>query len=64
MAVSILAALKQLAEAPYQTTNVKKLTGSDFYRFRIANWRVIYDIHDDKLVIFVLEMGHRTEVYR
>ena len=64
MAVRILAALKQLAEAPYQNTNVKKLVGSDFYRLRVANWRVIYDIYDDKLVITVLEMGHRKEVYR
>ena len=58
------AALKQLAEAPYQNTNVKKLVGSDFYRLRVADWRVIYDIYDDKLVITVLEMGHRKEVYR
>ena len=64
MAIRILAALKQLAEAPYQNTNVKKLVGSDFYRLRVADWRVIYDIYDDKLVITVLEMGHRKEVYR
>lgn len=64
MAVRILTALKQLAEAPYQNTNVKKLVGSDFYRLRVADWRVIYDIYDDKLVITVLEMGHRKEVYR
>ena len=43
----------------------KKLKGeSDLYRLRVGHFRVIYQIQDDRLVILVLNVGHRREVYR
>lgn len=42
----------------------KKLQNSENYRIRIGEWRVIYRIEDNILLITVLKIGHRREVYR
>ena len=41
-----------------------KLTGQDAYRVRVGDYRVIYTIHDDRLGVVVIDVGHRREVYR
>jgi mRNA interferase RelE/StbE len=41
----------------------KKLKGRDAYRIRIGDYRVIYEIHDGKLIVTVITIGHRREVY-
>ena len=35
-----------------------------FHRIRVGDYRIIYEIHGDILVILVLKIGHRKEVYR
>lgn len=43
----------------------RKLSASeDIYRVRVGNWRILYQIHDEKLIVLVIEVGHRREVYR
>lgn len=42
----------------------KKLTGRDGWRVRTGNWRVIYEIHDDELLVMVVAAGNRRDVYR
>lgn len=42
---------------------VKRLVGSPHYRLRVGDYRVILDIQQDKLLILVLEMGHRKNIY-
>ena len=59
----IIAAIEDLAEEP-RPSGCKKLTGRSAWRIRIGNYRVIYEIQDDKLVITVLNIGHRREIYR
>jgi mRNA interferase RelE/StbE len=45
--------------------NVKKLTGyEDRYRLRVGDYRVIYDVTDKQLLILVVGVGHRREIYR
>ncbi|MBC8505597.1 MAG: type II toxin-antitoxin system RelE/ParE family toxin [Anaerolineales bacterium] len=57
--------LEQLATNPhYQHPNVTKLQKRAGYRLRIGNWRVIYEIKDDRLIILVLKIGSRGDVYR
>lgn len=52
-----------LGEDP-RPAGIKKLVGFPYYRIRVGDYRVIFDIHDDKLVILVLEVGHRKNIYR
>ncbi len=41
----------------------KKLKGKFAYRIRVADYRIIYDILDDKVMIDVLDLGHRKDIY-
>jgi mRNA interferase RelE/StbE len=46
----IVAKIKEVAVNPYaKHNNVTKLQGRDGYRLRIGDWRVIYELHDDRL---------------
>ena len=40
----------------------KELTG--LWKYRVGDWRVICDIQDEKVVVLVLRVGHRGQVYR
>ncbi len=43
----------------------KKLVGSAHtYRLRIGDYRVVYDLHDDTLMVLVVRIRHRRDVYR
>jgi len=44
---------------------IKKLKGkwSGFYRLRLRNYRVIYEKIDNKLIIYIIRIAHRREVY-
>lgn len=59
----ILAAIEALAEQPRPVSS-KKLTGEELYRIRVGNYRVLYEIIDDRLVIMVIGVRHRKEIYR
>lgn len=43
---------------------VKKLQGQDRYRIRVGDYRVIYQIQDEVLLVLVVEIAHRREAYR
>jgi len=43
---------------------VEKLKGIDFYKLRVGDYRVIMSIEKGRMIIFVLEVGHRSVVYR
>jgi mRNA interferase RelE/StbE len=59
----ILAAIDELAEEP-RPRGCKKVKGVDAYRIRVGSYRVIYRIFDVQLLVIVVRMGHRREVYR
>ena len=45
--------------------DTRKLTGSDIlYRIRVGDYRVVYEVHDDRLLIYVVKVGHRRDIYR
>ena len=57
--------LEHLAQDPHaHNPNVTKLQGRPGYRLRVGDWRVIYELEDDQLVILVLKIASRGEVYR
>lgn len=60
----IYAALKELEHTP-RPVGVRKVVGAeDTWRIRVGNYRVVYTIKDNKLLVVVVRVGHRREVYR
>ena len=56
--------IQSVANEP-RPIGVKKLSGEkDIYRVRVGNYRVLYRIVDKVLVVVVVSVGHRREVYR
>jgi mRNA interferase RelE/StbE len=44
---------------------VLKMSGADnLWRIRIGDYRVVYEIHDERLIVLVLRVAHRKDVYR
>jgi mRNA interferase RelE/StbE len=60
----IVDALKQLRDNPRPTQSVKLTGDENLWRIRIGNYRMVYEIHDAKLVVLVLRVAHRKDVYR
>ncbi|MFE8977984.1 type II toxin-antitoxin system RelE family toxin [Streptomyces cyaneofuscatus] len=65
-AMRILAALTALGDDPYpEDADIKKLTGpSGLYRLRVGSYRVAYQVEDGELIILVVKVGDRRNVYR
>ena len=59
----ILNEIEELAKNP-RSPKTKKLKGENLYRLRVGNYRVIYDIQDNLMLIFVVKLGHRDDIYR
>jgi mRNA interferase RelE/StbE len=59
----ILVKIYLLADNPY-SNGVEKLTAKQAFRIRIGEYRVIYEIHNNQLLVLVVRVGHRREVYR
>ena len=57
------AALTILADNPIPP-KAKKLSGRDGYRIRVGDYRIIYEIQKNLLVVLVIDIGHRREIYR
>lgn len=56
-------AIDALAEDP-KPPGVRKLKGTEHtWRIRIGDYRVIYDVYDDELVVLVLRVAHRKDAY-
>jgi len=56
-------AIQALADGPRPPQAIK-LSGAEKYRLRCGVYRVLYEIHDDVLVVCVVKVGHRKDVYR
>lgn len=53
----------EIEKLPY-CNDVKKLKGhTDLYRLRVGNYRIIYKINDDKLLVYVVNAGNRGQIY-
>jgi len=59
----IISRVGLLAETPRPSGSLK-LAGKDTYRIRVGVYRVIYSIIDKQLVVLIVDVGHRREVYR
>ena len=56
--------IEELAANPRPRNTIKLEGEEDLYRNRVGEYRIIYGIRDEELIVLVLEVGHRREVYR
>jgi mRNA interferase RelE/StbE len=60
----IIRAVESLGTDPFPTGH-KKLSGSQrAYRIRVGDYRIIYEVHGSVLLIDVVRVGHRRDVYQ
>ena len=59
----IIARISSLARDP-RPPGCEKLSGRGQYRLRQGNYRILYEVQDLDLVVVVVKVGHRREVYR
>lgn len=59
----ILKLIDLLAENP-RPPGCKKLSGEEIYRLRQGNYRILYQIEDNILEVFIIRVANRKEVYR
>ena len=62
-AKKIESAISDLAEDPRPIGYIQ-LKGQSGFRIRVGNYRVIYEINDGELMILVVEIGNRKEIYK
>ena len=62
IAEPIIEAIAGLEENP-RPSGYKKLKGRDGYRIRVGNYRIIYDIFNNELIVAIITLGHRKDIY-
>ncbi|WP_418186428.1 type II toxin-antitoxin system RelE family toxin [Aliarcobacter lanthieri] len=62
---NIISKFKILKNNPYPNSllDIKKLANSSFYRLRINNYRFVYEILDDELIILMIDANNRGDIY-
>lgn len=59
----IIEKLENLAKNPSIATNIKHLIGTKYNRLRVADYRIIYELQDNELIILVININHRKDIY-
>lgn len=59
----IQAAIDLLASNPRPPKATQLVGGTGEWRVRTGDYRIIYEIHDDQLVVLVIRVGHRRDIY-
>jgi len=55
--------IQSLAHDPHPS-GCEKLSGHELYRVRQGNYRVLFTVQDANLMVVIIKIGHRREVYR
>jgi mRNA interferase RelE/StbE len=58
----VVRVLERLRIRP-ESCDIKKLVGMQGYRLRVGDYRIIFDMEKEKLLILVLQIGHRKNIY-
>ena len=57
--------LDEIATDPYAPrSNVTRLVGRTGYRLRVGDWRVLYELEDDRMIVLVVKIGPRGSIYK
>ncbi len=59
----IIGRIKKLSKNP-RPFGCEKLSDEERYRIRQGNYRIVYSIEDKELIVFVIKVSHRREVYK
>ncbi|MGH3916720.1 MAG: type II toxin-antitoxin system RelE family toxin [Pseudonocardiaceae bacterium] len=59
----IQAAIELLADEPRPPVATRLVGGEGEWRVRTGDYRIVYEIHDDELIVLVLRVGHRRDIY-
>lgn len=60
----IITKIQALAADPHPSGVTKLRGSSDLFRIRHTDYRIIYQVNDSQLIVMVVKVGHRREVYR
>lgn len=60
----IRAAIRDLADDPRPHGSIKLKDYENTYRIRVGSYRVVYEIYDDVVVVLIVQIAHRKDVYR
>jgi mRNA interferase RelE/StbE len=60
----VQAAIQLLAEEPRPSAATTLVGGEGEWRVRTGDYRIVYEVHDDVLVVLVVAVGHRRDIYR
>jgi mRNA interferase RelE/StbE len=56
-------AIYNLAKTP-RPVGCKKLKGRDGFRIHVSDYRIIYEIFEEELLIDIIDLGHRRDIYK
>jgi mRNA interferase RelE/StbE len=59
----VLSRIDTLADEP-RPAGAEKLSGRELYRIRQGQYRIVYEIADQRLIVTVVRVGHRRDIYR
>lgn len=59
----VIRAIQALRSDP-RPAGCKKMAGSELWRIRVGDYRIVYSIEDAQLIVLVVRVGHRREIYR
>jgi mRNA interferase RelE/StbE len=62
IAQRIVKKLEEITDNPFNFTD--KLQGSDLRKLRVGDYRVIMNLEEQKITIFVVDVGHRSNIYK
>jgi mRNA interferase RelE/StbE len=57
---------EHLRENPYENPNITRLRGplTGYLRYRVGDWRVVYEVDEDRHLVTILLIAHRSKAYR
>ncbi|HAR49898.1 hypothetical protein ER57_11495 [Smithella sp. SCADC] len=62
--IRIKSKIDSLAENLPDQTTTKMKGNNKFHKIKVGDYRIIYEIHNDTLVILVVKIGHRKDIYK
>ena len=60
----VLNQIECLSTNPFPSNHIKYLGAKHTYRIRVGNYRILYSVYQKKLIIYVIRVGHRKNIYK